>query len=606
MKPGRARDKLTVGDFFCGAGGFSEGFRQAGFDVSWGVDNWDPAVRTFGKNFPQAESLKCDVDNLDPENLERVDVVIGSPPCTHFSTANRGGNGDKRLGFQLVRRYFELVMALRPKYWVMENVPPLNRTLETELQDDSIHLRKGVLAVPRRSVLVASSYGTPQDRRRLFSGNYPVPEQGASPASRPLLTLGNVLSVFPDPCEGMPSASRTYMDPLYADITRPETELRDHFEDTKFRISADDLEHSRLQKEEHPWGGRMDWPDRLDRPSRTITATRTTSSRSTIVIDCPHHSDGLRHYRGLTLRECASVQGFPTTYQFWADSLAAKEALVGNAVAPPVARSIAHAILRELQVRTSAAPIVSPATELPPILAASRGGSHRYSAVRRFRGVVPVERKPECRVQLENDVSSDFRAGRPFGVPQVTWAARLYLGYAKEYRCYDVAHSDALRIIAGASSQKWVLVPIGDTFSELMHDAESSFLPLPDASSLQMRWAGRLQGGVSPQDVLTLVREVVDANFPPKAWKGKLIPKRSYASILASRVHSRGRDADAKPPIDIPVRTLAALAALSLACKIVNSGAAKHRDPALPDGPTSRRNHASSLKLKDKGEPSSR
>ena len=49
--------------------------------------------------------------------------------------------------------------------------------------------------------------------------------------------------------------------------------------------------------------------------------------------------------RTLTLRECASVQGFPLSYQFWGDSVSQKDFLVGNAVSPPVARALANAIL---------------------------------------------------------------------------------------------------------------------------------------------------------------------------------------------------------------------------------------------------------------------
>ena len=44
-------DKLTIIDFFCGAGGFSEGFRQAGYEIKQGYDNWLPAIETFNHNF---------------------------------------------------------------------------------------------------------------------------------------------------------------------------------------------------------------------------------------------------------------------------------------------------------------------------------------------------------------------------------------------------------------------------------------------------------------------------------------------------------------------------------------------------------------------------
>jgi DNA (cytosine-5)-methyltransferase 1 len=80
--------KLTVIDFFCGAGGFSEGFRQMGFEILQGYDHWKPAVDTYNHNF----NLECEVTNILDfkdsieaiENLPNTDVIIGSPPCIEF------------------------------------------------------------------------------------------------------------------------------------------------------------------------------------------------------------------------------------------------------------------------------------------------------------------------------------------------------------------------------------------------------------------------------------------------------------------------------------------------------------------------------------------
>ena len=59
-------NKLTVIDFFGGAGGFSEGFRQQGFEVIKGVDYWKPAVDTFNHNFgldgKSIDVLECTED----------------------------------------------------------------------------------------------------------------------------------------------------------------------------------------------------------------------------------------------------------------------------------------------------------------------------------------------------------------------------------------------------------------------------------------------------------------------------------------------------------------------------------------------------------------
>lgn len=92
---------LTSADLFSGAGGLTEGFSQAGYDVLASLDNWGPAAETHRRNFPRTETFHADVLELDPLKLPKVDVLIGSPPCTEFSYSNRGGHGDLGLGMKL-------------------------------------------------------------------------------------------------------------------------------------------------------------------------------------------------------------------------------------------------------------------------------------------------------------------------------------------------------------------------------------------------------------------------------------------------------------------------------------------------------------------------
>ena len=92
---------LTVMDFFCGAGGFSEGFRQQGFKIVKGIDNWAPAVATHNLNHGLDDvvidvlDFEYSIDNINA--LPNTEVIIGSPPCVSFSMSNKAGKADKSL-----------------------------------------------------------------------------------------------------------------------------------------------------------------------------------------------------------------------------------------------------------------------------------------------------------------------------------------------------------------------------------------------------------------------------------------------------------------------------------------------------------------------------
>ena len=125
-------NKLTIIDFFCGAGGFSEGFRQQGFNIILGIDNWQPAINTYNHNYKQNFKTKNILDFYD--NIEDInllpdsDVLLGSPPCVSFSSSNKSGKADKSLGLKLTESFLRVVAVKKfqnnsvLKAWFMENV----------------------------------------------------------------------------------------------------------------------------------------------------------------------------------------------------------------------------------------------------------------------------------------------------------------------------------------------------------------------------------------------------------------------------------------------------------------------------------------------------
>src|SRR3989344_9512301 len=98
--------------FFGGAGGFAEGFRQQGFDIVRGIDNWPPAIETHNLNHNLNDTVK---DVLDFESIKEIDtlpnteVIVGSPPCVLFSLSNKGGKADKTLGIRLIESFLRVV-----------------------------------------------------------------------------------------------------------------------------------------------------------------------------------------------------------------------------------------------------------------------------------------------------------------------------------------------------------------------------------------------------------------------------------------------------------------------------------------------------------------
>lgn len=107
-----AMKKLSVIDFFCGAGGFSEGFKQQGFDIVLGIDNWKAAIDTFNYNFSLDNQTKniLEFEKLEYiDTLPNTDIILGSPPCVSFSNSNQCGNADKSLGINLIEIFLKIV-----------------------------------------------------------------------------------------------------------------------------------------------------------------------------------------------------------------------------------------------------------------------------------------------------------------------------------------------------------------------------------------------------------------------------------------------------------------------------------------------------------------
>ncbi len=162
-------------DLFCGAGGMSLGFEQAGFDIVLGVDRDPYHCAAHERNFPYGKTLCASVTDLTADYIRRecgigddIDIVFGGPPCQGFSMMGKRDLGDPRSS--LVGEFVRLVKELKPKSFVMENVPGMQLGKTRSYFDfvvESLTEAGYVINLPAQT-LVASDFGAPQRRERLF------------------------------------------------------------------------------------------------------------------------------------------------------------------------------------------------------------------------------------------------------------------------------------------------------------------------------------------------------------------------------------------------------------------------------------------------------
>lgn len=173
---GDMREKLTAVSLFAGCGGFCEGVELAGFEVKVAVE-WDRfACETYRANFPRTPLFEGDIHDFlsgKGEQAHRklcgdeVDLVFGGPPCQGYSQIGPRDLSDDRN--ELYQQYARVVTALRPRMFLLENVPNL-------LLMQKGHFRDAILAhfasLGYRNTtflkVSAADFGVPQTRERVF------------------------------------------------------------------------------------------------------------------------------------------------------------------------------------------------------------------------------------------------------------------------------------------------------------------------------------------------------------------------------------------------------------------------------------------------------
>jgi len=163
-------------DLFAGAGGLSLGFEQAGFDIACSVEVDPVHCAIHSVNFPKTKEFCASVVDVKGRALMKaaglrkgeLDVLFGGAPCQGFSMIGKRALDDERNA--LPKHFIRLVSEMKPKYFVFENVKGLTVGQHRQFLEEIIEAfeAEGYKLVSPYRVLVATHYGVPQRRERLF------------------------------------------------------------------------------------------------------------------------------------------------------------------------------------------------------------------------------------------------------------------------------------------------------------------------------------------------------------------------------------------------------------------------------------------------------
>ena len=286
-------------DLFCGCGGMSLGFQNAGYDIKGAYDNWQPAISIYEKNFTHPI---YNMDLYSDEALSHIqainpEIIIGGPPCQDFSIAGNRNMGKRA---NLTIRFAEIIATVKPEWFVMENVYNIERM---PVLPNAIKIIKGAGYGITTRVLDASLCGVPQTRQRLFMIGH----------------LGDTDGFIDEILQG---------------------NLSDH-KMTLYEYLGDKLQTEFYYMHPRSYNRRAVFS--IHEPSATIRGVNRpipdTYQR--------HHADKAdisEGVRSLTSKERSYIQTFPESFIFEGNKTAVEQA-IGNAVPVKLAEYVANCIL---------------------------------------------------------------------------------------------------------------------------------------------------------------------------------------------------------------------------------------------------------------------
>lgn len=373
-------------DLFSGCGGMSRGFQNAGMDIVAAFEYWNVAANCYRENFTHPV-FEADLSNTT-EAIAMVkkyapDLIIGGPPCQDFSHAGKRIEAGRA---SLTGSYADIIQAIRPKYFVMENVDRAQKSnayayARQTFKDSGYGLTEVVLD--------ASHCGVPQKRKRFFC----------------IGALGQA-----------DNFAKSYIE---AGITEKETTLRDYFGDT--------LDFKYYYRHPRNYSRRAIFS--IDEPAPTMRGVNRPVPKG-----YPGHPNDAcalsSNIRALTTLERALIQTFPADFK-WEGSKTDMEQMIGNAVPVKLAEFVARALLQFINANSQ---IDNNKDQFVSWLIASqhftqRTASDTASRVRRAEKLCHINSIPDSYYLFQLEQNGDYKEFSVGVKSQIKRAITLYGEY---------------------------------------------------------------------------------------------------------------------------------------------------------------------------------
>ncbi|MGP1416122.1 MAG: DNA cytosine methyltransferase [Treponema sp.] len=288
-------------DLFCGCGGLSSGFSQAGYEVVLGIDKWKKALNIYKKNFSH-KALEEDITNEERivASMEQFnpEIIIGGPPCQDFSSA---GKRDVTRGqADLTYHYTNVVCSYKPKYFLMENV---DRIVSSYILKDVINQFSNNGYGLTTVILNAAYCNVPQSRLRFF-------------------LIG-----------GLNFENNFLLPILKKNLNTKEMTIRDYL--------GNSLGINYYYR--HPRNYNRRGIFSIDEPSPTIRGVNRPIPPGYKINSCDPQNIDLSDIRPLTTRERSFIQTFPRDFIFEGNKTDLEQ-IIGNAVPVNLAKFVAESL----------------------------------------------------------------------------------------------------------------------------------------------------------------------------------------------------------------------------------------------------------------------